>query len=237
MTENEKRLNYLRDSLEGSSAASIRKFIATTLGSIPVAGGAISAISGIKDDINSREKDEVILALLKDHDDKLSCIWNAVFGNEPSKEKLAYLFAEILGIDIPQNYIEGNYFAYFMSLFSREEFRIYEKLGWLTIKNTGNYEGWVNPGTAEALPLIKVEGSDTEAIAFDFCGEYIIIRGIDPNDPVFIDCDAGYIYTESGQPMTMEGNIPVIPLGISNVYFNWEHPPTKLTVTPRWRWV
>ena len=106
-----------------------------------------------------------------------------------------------------------------------------------TVEITGNYEGWVNPGTDEAYPLIKVEGTDTEAIAFGFCGEYIIIRGIDPNDPVFIDCETGYIYTESGQPMTMEGNIPTIPLGTNAVYFNWEHPPTKLTVTPRWRWV
>lgn len=106
-----------------------------------------------------------------------------------------------------------------------------------TVEITGNYEGWVNPGTAEALPLIKVEGSDTEAIAFDFCGEYIIIRGIDQNDPVIIDCEAGYIYTESGQPMTMEGNIPYIPLGTNGVYFNPEHSPTKLTVTPRWRWI
>ena len=95
----------------------------------------------------------------------------------------------------------------------------------------------VNPATAESLPLIKVEGSDTEAIAFDFCGEYLIIRGIDPNDPVFIDCETGYIYTESGQPMSMEGNIPHIPLGTSGVYFNPEHSPTKITVTPRWRWV
>jgi len=94
-----------------------------------------------------------------------------------------------------------------------------------------------NQGTAEAYPLIKVQGTDTEAIAFDFCGEYIIIRGIDPNDPVVIDCDAGYIYTESGQPMTMEGNIPVIPMGTSGVYFNPEHSPTKITVTPRWRWI
>lgn len=141
MSENEKRLDYLRDSLEGSSAASIRKFIATALGSIPVAGGPISAISGMIDDWNSKKNDEVIFALLKDHDDKLSCIWNAIFGNEPSKEKLAYLFAEILGIDIPQNYIEGNQYAYLMSSFSREEFRIYEQLGWLSIKGTGSFIG------------------------------------------------------------------------------------------------
>lgn len=139
MSENEKRLNYLRDSLEGSSAASIRKFIATALGSIPVAGGTISASLGMIDDWKSKKNDEAIFALLKDHDDKLSCIWNAIFGNEPSKEKLAYLFAEILGVDIPQNYIEGNQYTYLMSSFSREEFRIYEKLGWLEVKGTGAY--------------------------------------------------------------------------------------------------
>lgn len=141
MTENEKRLNYLRDSLEGCSAASIRKFIATALGSIPVAGGTISASLGMIDDWKSKKNDEAIFALLKDHDDKLSCIWNAIFGNEPSKEKLAYLFAEILDVDIPQNYIEMNQYPYLMSSFSREEFRIYEKLGWLTIIGTGCHIG------------------------------------------------------------------------------------------------
>ena len=106
-----------------------------------------------------------------------------------------------------------------------------------TVEITANLEGWVNPGTADAYPLIKVQGTDTEAVAFEFCGEYIIIRGIDANDPVFIDCETGYIYSESGSPKSMEGNIPKIPLGTNAVYFNPEHSPTKLTVTPRWRWV
>lgn len=105
------------------------------------------------------------------------------------------------------------------------------------IEVTGNVENFVNAGTADAYPLIKVEGTDTEAVAFDFCGEYIIIYGIDPNDPVLIDCETGYIYTESGTARSMVGNIPMIPLGTSGIYFNWEHPPTKLTITPRWRWV
>ena len=95
----------------------------------------------------------------------------------------------------------------------------------------------VNPGSAEAYPLIKVEGSDTEAVAFDFCGEYLIIRGIDPNDPVFIDCENGYIYTQSGTAKSIQGNIPKIPMGSSGVYFNPEHPPTKITITPHWRWI
>lgn len=106
-----------------------------------------------------------------------------------------------------------------------------------SIEITGNVETFVNPGTAEAYPLIKVEGTDTEAIAFDFCGEYIILYGIDPNDPVYIDCETGYIYTQSGTARSMVGNIPRIPIGTSGIYFNWEHPPTRLTVTPRWRWV
>lgn len=106
-----------------------------------------------------------------------------------------------------------------------------------SIEVTQDYTGWINPGSAEAYPLIKVEGTDTYAVCFYFCDEYLIIRGINPNDPVFIDCETGYIYTASGQPMTMEGNIPKIPLGTNAIYFNWEHPPTKLTVTPRWRWV
>ena len=105
------------------------------------------------------------------------------------------------------------------------------------IEVTSDLTNWTNPGTDDAYPLIKVQGTDTYAVCFYFCDEYIIIRGIDPNDPVFIDCETGYIYTESGQPMTMEGNIPKIPLGTNSIAFNMEHPPTKLTVTPRWRWV
>ena len=92
-----------------------------------------------------------------------------------------------------------------------------------------------NPGTEVALPLIKVYGSNT--VAFDFCGEYIVINDMSANDPVTIDCETGYIYTQAGSAKEMTGNIPSIPLGGSGVYFNPEHSPTKITVTPRWRWV
>ena len=92
-----------------------------------------------------------------------------------------------------------------------------------------------NPGTEVALPLIKVYGSDIAA--FDFCGEYIVINDMVADDPVTIDCETGYIYTEAGTAKEMTGNIPSIPLSSSGVYFNPEHSPTKITVTPRWRWV
>lgn len=95
----------------------------------------------------------------------------------------------------------------------------------------------VNPGTAESLPLIKVEGSGT----CDFrIGEtedyYIIINDVDPNDPVFIDCETGYIYTASKTAKEMIGNIPLLTLGNNPVVFG-QNGLSKLTITPRWRWV
>ena len=93
----------------------------------------------------------------------------------------------------------------------------------------------VNPGTSEAYPLIKVEGTGT--CDFNFCGDYIIIYDVDPNDPVYIDCETGYIYTEGGTAKEMTGNIPHIPMGESNVVFNGESGLDTITITPRWRWV
>lgn len=165
MTENEKKLSYLRDSLEGCSAASIRKFIATSLGSVPGFGGMISAISGLKDDHDSKKINEVLLSVLKDHDDKISCIWNAVFGNEPSREKLNYLFCEIFGIEIPTTYIEGYYFVCLMSPFSREEFRVYENLGWLKIKSTGS----VISNFSNSIAGHKKEIKRTDGPGYGYC--------------------------------------------------------------------
>lgn len=93
----------------------------------------------------------------------------------------------------------------------------------------------VNPGTDEAFPLIKVEGTGT--CDFNFCGDYIIINDVDPDDPVYIDCETGYIYTSGGTAKEMTGNIPLIPMGTSNVVFNGNSGLSKITITPHWRWV
>ena len=90
-----------------------------------------------------------------------------------------------------------------------------------------------NPGSADALPLIKVEGSGN--IDFDIAGEHIEIDGMSASDPVFIDTDAGYIYTESGTATAMRGEFPTLPLGASAVDLGTG--VTKLTITPHWRWV
>ncbi|MBO7059610.1 MAG: hypothetical protein J6W54_00725 [Fibrobacter sp.] len=136
MTENERKLNDLMDSLEDdhSVVPSIRRFVLTSCGSIPGFGGIIGAISNLYDDGKKKEADKQLLSLLKDHDDKIECIWNAVFGNEPTREKLKYLFNEILDEDIPDCYDLNKKYPYILNPFSREEFRVYENLGWLKIE-------------------------------------------------------------------------------------------------------
>ena len=90
-----------------------------------------------------------------------------------------------------------------------------------------------NPGSADALPLIKVEGSGN--VELDIAGEHIEIDGLTANDPVFIDSDAGYVYSESGTAKAMRGEFPTLPLGQSVVDLGTG--VTKVTVTPHWRWV
>lgn len=95
----------------------------------------------------------------------------------------------------------------------------------------------VNPATTESFPLIKVEGSGTCDFRIGNTEDYyIIVRDVDPNDPVYIDCETGYIYTEGGSAKEMVGNIPLLTLGNNPVVFG-QNGLTKLTITPRWRWV
>lgn len=90
----------------------------------------------------------------------------------------------------------------------------------------------LNPGSMEAFPLIKVEGSGD--VTFSIAGYEISIADMTAGTPVWIDCANGYVYTEDG-PTTMTGEIPVLPLGSSNVVL--DENITKLTVTPHWRWI
>ena len=93
-----------------------------------------------------------------------------------------------------------------------------------------------NPGTADAFPLIKVEGSGTCDFRIGETEEfYIIIYDMEANVPVYIDCETGYVYTASGSK-DMVGKIPHLHLGDNTVVFG-QNGLTKLTFTPRWRWV
>ena len=93
-----------------------------------------------------------------------------------------------------------------------------------------------NPGTDVSLPLIKVEGSGTCDFRIGTTEEYyIIIYDVESGVPVYIDCETGYVYTASGAK-EMVGNFPLLKMGENPVVFG-QNGLTKLTITPRWRWV
>jgi len=100
----------------------------------------------------------------------------------------------------------------------------------LVLTETGTI---ASQGNMTAYPLIKVEGSGD--VTFTFNGENIAINDMAANVPVYIDCETGYIYTETGSAKTMTGEIPTLSIGTNTVTFG--NNLTKLTVTPRWRWI
>jgi phage-related protein len=90
----------------------------------------------------------------------------------------------------------------------------------------------INPGSAEAFPLIKVEGAGDAS--FSVNGNEISIASMTANVPVYIDCANGYVYTDSGAT-SMTGEIPVLTFGTNTITFGSN--VTKITLTPHWRWV
>ena len=89
-----------------------------------------------------------------------------------------------------------------------------------------------NPGSAEAYPLIQVNGSgDAE---FTINGSTVQIADMTANVPVYLDCSAGYVYTAEGAT-TMTGDFPVLAMGNNTITIT--SGVTSLVITPHWRWV
>lgn len=90
----------------------------------------------------------------------------------------------------------------------------------------------LNPGTEESFPLIKVEGVGN--VDFSVNGSPISIDGMTADNPVYIDCETGYVYTASGAA-TMRGDIPFLSLGVNTIAFGSN--VSRITITPHWRWI
>lgn len=93
----------------------------------------------------------------------------------------------------------------------------------------------LNPGSADAFPLIKVEAASDGDVSMTIAGTPITISGMTTSVPVFIDCANGYVYTPNGAAKTMTGNIPYFDLGSNSISFGSNL--ARLTITPHWRWV
>jgi phage-related protein len=91
----------------------------------------------------------------------------------------------------------------------------------------------VNLGTADAYPLLAIEGSGDTTVTI--AGEEITIDDMTAGTPVYIDCETGYIWSEENAT-AIHGNIPYFPVG-STSSITLGTNATKVTVTPHWRWV
>ena len=89
-----------------------------------------------------------------------------------------------------------------------------------------------NPGSAESFPLIEIHGSGD--VEFSINDTDVQINGMTAYVPVYLDCDAGYVYTEDS-PTTMIGNFPVLSMGINTVTLG--SGITSMLITPHWRWI
>lgn len=93
--------------------------------------------------------------------------------------------------------------------------------------------GILNPGSADAFPLLAIEGDGTTTVTI--AGNEIEIEAMTPGVPVYIDCETGYVYTATGA-QEMRGVIPMFPVGqTSGIVLGTN--ATKVTVTPHWRWI
>lgn len=89
-----------------------------------------------------------------------------------------------------------------------------------------------NPGSAEAYPLIQVNGSGT--VNFTINGTTVQLSDVASNVPVYLDCENGYTYTGAGA-ITMTGDFPVLAMGNNTVTLT--SGVTSLLITPHWRWI
>jgi len=90
----------------------------------------------------------------------------------------------------------------------------------------------LNPGSAVSYPLIQVNGAGDAS--FSVNGSEIQIDDMTANVPVYIDCDTGYVYTESGAT-SIRGEIPYFDFGTNVITIG--SGVTSLVITPHWRWI
>lgn len=93
----------------------------------------------------------------------------------------------------------------------------------------------VNPGHVTSTPIIKVEGSGDIAIMI---GQESIthIKGL--TEPILIDSELGMatnLLKTQNASYLVSGDWPAIAPG--SVPVSWTGAVTRLTITPRWRWL
>jgi len=120
--------------------------------------------------------------------------------------------------------------------------RVNEKQIVLTAADLFNGDGDVN-----SMPLLKIEGSGTGTLIVNGRSMDVALTS---GTPLFIDCDAGTAYTVSSGAVVFAGAsvsvdddwfvlYPKAPAGDTSAwnYVSFSQQITKVTITPRWRFL
>lgn len=118
--------------------------------------------------------------------------------------------------------------------------RVKEKTIELTSGSVFNGQGDVN-----SMPLIKVEGNGSQTLIVN--GRSMLLT-LTTGTPLYIDCDAGTAYTMNEGTLVFAGSLVTVVDDWFELFpkskntadwnnVNFTSGITKVTLTPRWRWV
>lgn len=122
------KLNQIVNAFTSAKSVSTLHFICNAIGSyVPFVSAAISAHAE-----KSQEKlDETIYAVLKEHDDAIKCLWDALFDTRPTRAQLAMLFEEVTGLPFPSDPKPNQCVYIVLNPLSVLAFDVYKRLGWM----------------------------------------------------------------------------------------------------------
>ena len=122
------KLNQIVNAFTSAKSVTTLHLICNAIGSyVPFVSAAIAA-----DAEKKQEKlDEIIYAVLKEHDDAIKCLWDALFDTRPTRAQLVMLFEEVTGLAFPSDPKPNQCVYIVLNPLSVLAFDVYKRLGWM----------------------------------------------------------------------------------------------------------
>lgn len=132
--ETSDKLNQIVDALTFAKSKETIHFICNAIGScIPVVSAAVAQHT----EADQTKLNEIIYSVLKDHDDSIKALWDALF-DTPTRAQLAMLFEEVTGLPCPSNLQSCQTVYIVLNPLSVLAFDIYKRLGWMDVVPYGH---------------------------------------------------------------------------------------------------
>lgn len=166
----------------------------------------------------------VTLSKLEDIHGWLSGSGTLVCSTEPERAYLVHQIAEVTWTRIGRRLYQA------VVQFECDPFRyLHPAAADIVLTQAGNV---TNPGSAWSEPLLVIEGSGDISLTV---GNQILSL-TDITDEISLDCAARIAYSDdSSMDSHMNGDFPRLLPGVNAI--SWTGNVTKLTITPRWRYL